>query len=341
MPDPAEAAAEALDSGAAEIADDISFDEVGDDPFETGGQDLDDMLGSEDEAEETTTEASTETEETTTEASTQEPETPAEPAPSKVKVDGEEREVTQQELVKSYELAQASYKRFEEAAKLRGDVDNFVDAVTRAADSQDYDLMASIFRQMGADFDGVVEARIDYYINQAKLTPQQREYQKFREEQNRWDRQKQEDQEQAHNSQRQVHQDSYEKQFTNEFQEVLTANNLPVNNYTMGQITALVRSRIEAGVPYTVDMAKDMGSRVKQEYFASFKDLTSGMEGPQLADLVGTEGAGRLRKHQLSQAKDKRLSVAAGAEGEEAPAPQKKTKKTTSLEEFAERLDGL
>lgn len=332
----AAAAADAMDSGAGEI-EDIDFgDEGADDPFDSDDSSLDALLG---ESEEPAAPA-----EATPEDGKAPPAEETEPESTeavKVKVDGEEREVKQEELVKSYELAQASYKRFEEASKLRKDVDTFVDAIHRAGDAQDYDLMSSIFRQMGADFDSVVEARINHYIEQSKMTPEQREYSKFREEQDRWDRQKAEDAEHARNQQRSVHQEAYTKQFTEEFTEVLQSNNIPVNQFTMGQMTAHVRARVAAGIPYTRELANDMGGRVKQAYLSSFKGYTQGLEGAQLVDAVGSDAADRLRKHQLSQAKVGRIQAATAAEDPEAtPAPTKK-RKVTSLEEFQERLDGL
>jgi hypothetical protein len=62
--------------------------------------------------------------------------TPAAPPVSKlykVKIDGEEREVTDEELVRSYQLDRTSYKRFEEASQLKKDAQTFLDMIGKDA----------------------------------------------------------------------------------------------------------------------------------------------------------------------------------------------------------------
>lgn len=53
------------------------------------------------------------------------------PASFKVKVDGEEQEVDQEELIRGYQLARTSHKRFQEASQYKKDADRIIEALDK------------------------------------------------------------------------------------------------------------------------------------------------------------------------------------------------------------------
>jgi len=69
------------------------------------------------------------------------------PASFKVKVDGEEQEVDQEELIRGYQLARTSHKRFQDAAQYKKDADRIIEAL-------DKDPIQTAFHRLESKYNG-------------------------------------------------------------------------------------------------------------------------------------------------------------------------------------------
>jgi len=128
-----------------------------------------------------------------------EPDADSEPAKAthKVKVDGEEFEVTTDELIAGYSRQRAATKRFQEAAQLQGQIKTFVGHLK----SGDADKIASLFGKLGVDFDRVAETHLTKRLEELSLPPHERgkreverEREELRRERESWTNQQREKQ---------------------------------------------------------------------------------------------------------------------------------------------------
>jgi hypothetical protein len=72
------------------------------------------------------------------------------PASFKVKVDGEESEVDQEELIRGYQLARTSHKRFQEASQYKKDADRIIESL-------DKDPIQTAFHRLESKYNGDTE----------------------------------------------------------------------------------------------------------------------------------------------------------------------------------------
>ena len=94
------------------------------------------------------------------------------PRRHKVKVDGEEREVTDDDLIRDYQLKEASYKRMEEASKLSKQLKPFLPVVEALRNG---DL--AVLKQLGVPKDALrkfSEQELLEYLEEQELSPEEK-----------------------------------------------------------------------------------------------------------------------------------------------------------------------
>lgn len=111
---------------------------------------------------------------------------PDEPEAWRVKINGQEREVTREQALKDYELRQASYERMEQAATKEKSVKLLMSRLQGATPDQ----FAAFMERLGHDPLAFAEAIASHYLKRAKLTPEQRELEDLRYERSRFERER-------------------------------------------------------------------------------------------------------------------------------------------------------
>ena len=108
-------------------------------------------------------------------------------------IDGEEVELTLDELKAGYGKNRASQKRFQEAAELKRSVLGFVSKLKSA----DVDTITHLFSKIGVDFDDIAEKRLRAKLEEMDMPPDkrgmrevERERERLRRERAEWDQQR-------------------------------------------------------------------------------------------------------------------------------------------------------
>lgn len=108
-------------------------------------------------------------------------------------IDGEEVELTLDELKAGYGKNRASQKRFQEAAELKRSVQGFVSKLK----SGDVDTITHLFSKIGVDFDDIAEKRLrakleelDMPADKRGMREVERERERLRRERAEWDQQR-------------------------------------------------------------------------------------------------------------------------------------------------------
>lgn len=254
-------------------------------------------------------------------------ELPQEPARKfKVKVDESEEEVDEQELLKGYQKAKASDKRFQEASALRKQAEQ--------EKAQVQDLLKQIrenpdlLEQLGIDLDSYSEKRLLRNMERALKSPEELELEELRSfKNNQTQAQKKQQELQAAQAQEQEYAHVTEQIDNEIFETLQSAGMKPTPRLIARMAEQMLASLEEDGSRFS---AKDAFSRVKNDYQADVSELLESLEPEQLAEMFPSV-VQKLRSHAVKQASQSVPSFRAGA----APKQEQEQKpKRISLKDF-------
>jgi hypothetical protein len=240
-----------------------------------------------------------------------------EPRKYKVKVDDTEEEVDEEELLKGYQKAKSSDKRFQEASQLRKEAQATNDLLRQIRENPD------LLEQLGIDLDGYSEKRLLKQLERSLKTPEELELEEYRtEKQKREAASKQREEEAA------AHRASEE--IDAEISQVLQQSGL---NPTPRLIARLAEQMLATMTPDGDRMkAADAFQRVRRDYAQDVSELLENLTPEQLAaeypSLVK-----KLRSHSISQAQQKAVpSFKAGSTPK--PSSEDKSAKRKSIDDW-------
>jgi hypothetical protein len=269
------------------------------------------------------------------------PEKPAEPPRRhKLKVDGKEVEVDDEELKRGYQLSKASYQRMEQVAALRKELESFQSAFKQDPVAVMRQLAAGEGNQSKAFRDAVEKFLYDEYQKE-RMDPRERALlereEKLRAEEQRRQAWAQE-QEELKLQQQQAY---WAKKYDEEIGSALADPDvgLPKTAATVKRMAELMSKALQAGLDVP---AKDVARIVRDEQAAAQRELFSKLDGAQLYRLLGDEVVKRLRTYELAQVRRTPVAPPAAPEGERPPARKPETKKQPMSErEFDEYVKRL
>lgn len=255
----------------------------------------------------------------------------------KLKVDGAEVEVDDDELKRGYSLSQASYKRMEEVSKLKKELQGFTAAFKKDP--------VSVMRQLASGEGGESKAfreQVEKFLyeemQREKMDPRERALVE-REEKLRVEEQKRtawaEEQEAAR---LQAQQDYWSKKYDEDISAALAEPGigLPKTAATVGRMAELMSKALTAGIDVA---AKDVARLVRDEQLKSQKELLGGLTGEQLISFLGEETVKKIRLHEVALLRKAPAAAPAPAPAAapKGPAPRK----TMSERDFDNHLKQL
>ncbi len=283
------------------------------------------------------------------------PETPAE-RKFKVKVSGEEREVTETELISRYQKEAAAEKKFEEAAKIRKQHDALVKALQTGQghlvlQKLPPDVRANTIRALLQSGDEHVSQTVKQFVTEQlkfeQMSPEEQENYRIRQENERYKRDSERQAKEAHARRQAETQAKYAQYYQQELPKHLQAAGLPVNAHSMKRMAAYEEYNISHKQNWSL---ADIAQKVRAEYEAEDQARFSGTQaadllkkislkdftGEQLEALLGEEAANRLREHQVAKLKPNTPVKPRDDHGRFKPAEPPKRK---GLEEFRLELE--
>lgn len=257
---------------------------------------------------------------------------PAEPPRKhRVRVDGEEMEVDEDELRRGYQLSRASFKKMEEAAKERKQAE----ALRERLKADPWAAM----KDLGLDPDDLAERRVWERIQASQMTPEQRKALEAEQRAKRAEEELKAEREKATASERERLAKVEFQKIDTEITEALTKNELPKTPDTVRRVAQLMERSLELGLNLAAD---DVAKLVVDEFRESMRRAVKGMTPAQAEAIFGGEFMKTLRKHDLSRIR----AAKAQAPKDEAPTPGKPAPVRKALNEdewraaMAKRLEG-
>jgi len=213
----------------------------------------------------------------------------------KVKVDNEELEVDEDELVRGYQMRKASDKRFQEGLAARKQAEEFV----RLLKTDPKKVLAH--PSIGLDLKQFAEDFLLEQMQDEMMDPKDKELREYKKKLSQYEEQeklkKQKADEEAKDAVKKKYQDDYNKQII----DALETSGLPKTEYTVERMIYYMHKALKNG--YELD-AKDVTELVKRDYIEDSKALYSGLDAEALEKIMGADIAKKLRKHDIDKLKN-------------------------------------
>lgn len=233
----------------------------------------------------------------------------------KLKVGGKDVDVDEGELLKRAQMGYSADEKWQEAAKMRKQMDGFIQLLQRDP--------AKALEQMGYDVDKMAEERIQQRIAEMQKSPEQLEREKLqRELQDMKDRDKaREDEYRAKESQR--IQDQYAVELENDISSALDSNSygFPKTPYVVKRIADTMITYLSQAMDPNSDLtpqqrerlkkitAKDVLPIVNSEIKQELSDMYSASPDEVFESLVGKDRLNKYRKNKIKNTTKKPASA--------------------------------
>lgn len=182
------------------------------------------------------------------------PEESGDPETHTVKVDGEEFDVTLDELKAGYSRNRAATKRFQEASALKSQVQRFVGQLK----SGDPEMVAELFGKIGVDFTKVAEAHITSLLDDLDMPADKRGMKQVEKERARLERERAEWQKQRQEASLEAESQREVQRYQSEMTAALGKAGLPANPTIVAKVARELEQALVAGHDMTTQEAVDL-----------------------------------------------------------------------------------
>lgn len=217
--------------------------------------------------------------------------TPAEVKKYKLKAAGEESEHTEEEIIRLASLGKGANKKFEEAAGIRKQAEQFMKQLKE-------DPMSILTNpKLGIDFKSIAEDYLYKSIQEDMLSPDQKKQRDLEAELEKYrskDKEELTKKQEAEQARAEAH---YTEHYDKMISSGLADSGLPKTASTIRSVAKYLNMALEAG--YDVDV-KDIIPLVKQDYLNQIKELFGASDGDTLLALLG-DNTDKIRKADLAR----------------------------------------
>lgn len=218
---------------------------------------------------------------------------------TKLKVDGEEIELTEDEVKKYASMGKAAQKRMQEAAeirkqheKLQKDVGVLLDVLQKNP--------AKVLNDLGIDARKFAEELINQQLEEEAKTPEQKEKEELlRKLQEAEDKVKRTEDERKKQEQDRLTNEAASK-IEKEISDAITSNDMPKHPYFIRKVADLLI--LATSQKIDVD-AKDVIPIAKKQIIEEFRSLTGVMPEELLEEILGNDKVASLRRRYIQKMK--------------------------------------
>ena len=232
----------------------------------------------------------------------------------KVKVDGQDMEVDEQELLRGYAHNKAAAKRMEEASSTRKEAEQ----VLRMFKENPREA----FKLLGKDARSFAEQIINEELQEAILSPEQRELRQYKSQVAQYEAERRQAQEEYERETMESELAAQTESIQSDIINVLQTSGLPQTERTVGRIAYYMSSAIEAG--YQNIKPQDVIDQVKQDYIHDFKSMLGGLSEDQIEMFLGTDLVRKVAKSTVKAEKKPQITPKSVNTNKGAEKPTKK-----------------
>ena len=225
--------------------------------------------------------------------------TPVEAAPTpaevarmfKVKVDGADREVSEEELLRGYSHGTAAQERMRQANETR----QMAEEVLKVFKENPKEA----FKRLGVDAKAFAEAVLTEHMEDSMLSDDQKEMRRLK----NWEKEMKAKEDASKAEQQAAAEAKFREEVSQQLQDSIVAtlntSGLPRNEYTVGRMAYYMDAAISAG--FTNITPADIIGHVKQEYQSDVKNLLSSVPESELLGFLGDDFTKKTVKAHLAK----------------------------------------
>lgn len=217
----------------------------------------------------------------------------------KLKVGNKEIEVDEDELIKRAQMGYSAQEKWEEAAKMRKQLDNFLGLLQKDP--------ATALEKMGFNVDELAEKRIQQRIEEMKKSPEQLELEKLRRERDEIMAEREKEREIQRQAEIQRYQDQYAVQLEQEIAQAFeqVGNGLPKSPYMLKRISDVLIWGMQNKKEITPSKALEI---VQKEVKEELRQMYEATPDEMFEALVGKDRLNKYRRAKASSRKVTRVS---------------------------------
>lgn len=216
------------------------------------------------------------------------------PRKFKVKYNDVEEEVDEQTLITGYQTRKASDQKFQEAAQMRQQAEQFIRLL------KEDPIKVLSHPALGHDLRKLSEEYLAKQLQDELMDPKDREIRNMKQQLQEIEEQKkiraQEEELARHRELRQKYTDDYTKSIT----EALDKSGLPKSQVTVARMAYYMQMALQRGLDAPADQIVEL---VKQDYINEQKALYGALDGDVLIQLLGEELTNKIRKYDVAKLK--------------------------------------
>lgn len=218
----------------------------------------------------------------------------------KVKVDGEEAEVDEDELISNYQLRKSSDKRFQEGIQARKQAEEFIKLLKTDP--------AKVFSHpaIGSDFKEIAEQFLLNEMQNEMMSDEERQLVEYKQKLAKYEEQERTTKEQAEAKQKEEVRNKYADDYNKQITGALETSGLPKTEFTVQRMIHYMAKGLEKGYELS---ANDVTDLVRRDYIRDTKALYSGLDAEALMQIMGDDVASKIRKFDLNKIKNPKNSL--------------------------------
>ena len=216
----------------------------------------------------------------------------------KLKVNGQEREYSESEVLRRAQLAESAQERYKQAAEKERQMEQFIEALR----SDPISVLSH--PELGVDFRQVAEQFLGEQVRREMMDPVERELadlRAFKEAQENAARESEtktlterQKAEQARMQQQTI--EYYDRKIT----EVLSASQLPKTPHTVKRVAEVLKNAVENGYDLDIETAVDL---VNEDYSTDVSAMLGALDGSQLIKTLGPQNIKKIMDHEINRLK--------------------------------------
>jgi hypothetical protein len=233
----------------------------------------------------------------------------------KLKIDGREEELPEDEVIKWAQLGRASQKRFQEASATRKQAEDFIQMLK--TDPRKVLSDPSI----GVDLRKFSEEYLSEQLKLESLTPEQRQIRDMQEQLKANETEKKQAAETRRQEEFQKATQHYTQEYETGIMDAISSSGLPRTPYIVKRMTDYMSSALQNGLDLE---PKNVVELVRQDYITDTNALYGQLDGDTLLKILGDGVANKIRKADLARIRNLQNQPPAvpGSESSETVAPQ-------------------
>jgi len=221
-------------------------------------------------------------------------------------VDGEDLELTYDQMVEFAQKGKSSVKRFQEAAAMRKEIEAERAAIQAAIQGKPEDLFNMKIQNglmTGEDLEKWIIEKAIAIAERPELTPEQQRMMDMERELEELRRAKEEQENQRRTAAFEAQKEQYREQFSRDIMSAIEDGGLEADPYTIQRVALTLQNHIDETGNLRVSV-RDVVDHIKHEERNLFNDYLSNLELDRIEKLLGEDKLKKIRAKDLEKLKN-------------------------------------